>query len=652
MVDSKIAVQAFFVAKRQSVRCLRADPVAVLATACCLSLLLTSRIGVAVGGSQAAGGARSPCGRMYCSKLHSIGRSESDLPMDRCLDLARLSLGLHEGRYAGYGGSPAILALRGGESAGADMEIDTVQEGSAGQKADVRDVEVRWKGRSIDVSFDVSRPAEELKQRLWELTDVEPEKQFLLGIYKQGQDVDLESLGVKQGQSLVLLGEPNRGSFARAKGMPTGPGKLTAGMVLPDGLKRGFCTMANTDKESLFARDPWRVKNMKRTVEAGAGGEGRMEDGSETSQECVEDERNAGPDQLHHQTIEETLDIDKYAVRSNDLGAVTVPSEFRHKNLTNLTMDEGDRLRQWINETRNWRIQTKMDRALEASVNQSIYREEGRRALQARVDTFADREEKKLNAYGLSRIKSRMIVQNAREIALKSDYLYNDTTAERLQPYLIGGMNWDDSARYVEEMDQIQALYHRASKQKYFDARMQERHDRLMEDERHRKALEESGEPSSGDEIPDEHWDVWIKTLREHEGYPDYLASIDKPLEDIPRSHPCADELRQPNINIIDKVDRLQKKGELRDWVNFGWPDPHRLPNGLTNIGNTCYMAAAMQMLRAVPELMLSLREWKRQSRGLDVADNLIGKLAPCARHLHILIRVGIKHILMLPTDV
>lgn len=635
-----------FVAKRQSVRLLRADPV-LLATACCLFLLLTSSIGSAVSGSQAVRGASFPSGREDFSTFHTMRRSESALQSCRCSDWARLSSALLRGRCAGSAGSTSILALRGGSSAGIDMEIDTMHERPESQQVDLRNVSVRWKGRSFAVSFDVLRPAGELKERLWELTDVEPDRQFLLGVYKQGQDADLPSLGIRQEQTLVLLGEPNLGSFAKAKGIPVGPEKLTAGMVLPDGLQRGFFTMARTDRETLFAMDPWRRKNIKGSAGSGGRGDGRMDDGPESSQEAGEEERNAGPDQLHQQTIQETLDLERYTVRSNDLGAVTVPQEFRH-NLANLTVDEGDRLRQWINKTRDWRIQTKMDRALEANVNQSIYRQEGRRAMQAKIDTFSEREEKKLNAYGLSRIKSRMIAENARLIVENSDYLQNETTVKRLQPYLIGGMNWDDSARYVEEMDQIQALYQTSTKKKHLDARMQERYDRLMEDERHRQALEESGESSSDDEIPDKHWDVWIKMLKEHEAYPEYLASLDKPLDDIPRSHPCADELRQPNINFIDKVDRLQKRGELRDWVNFGWPDPHRLPNGLTNIGNTCYMAAAMQMLRAVPELMVSIKEWKRQSRGLDVADNLIGRLLPCARRFHIRIRI---HARMIPSD-
>jgi hypothetical protein len=49
------------------------------------------------------------------------------------------------------------------------------------------------------------------------------------------------------------------------------------------------------------------------------------------------------------------------------------------------------------------------------------------------------------------------------------------------------------------------------------------------------------------------------------------------------------------------------RRRKLSEVVTFGWDRSDVLPVGLENLGNTCYMAAAVQMLRAVPELMRSV---------------------------------------------
>lgn len=220
--------------------------------------------------------------------------------------------------------------------------------------------------------------------------------------------------------------------------------------------------------------------------------------------------------------------------------------------------------------------------------------------------------------------KSYMIAAKYKNIVHKTDFLYNETTYQSLKPFLIGGMNADDSARFIEDLDEMDSVYRDLDRKRCRDAVAQERYERMTEDENHRRAIEESAEPSTPDIRPDEEWQQWVDFLKEHPGYPQFKVEMAKPLKEVPKNHPCYDELVEIRVNPLEAIERSLKKGELRDWVNFGWPDQHSLPNGLLNIGNTCYMASAMQMLRAVPELMSAIKNWKRSGRGTDIGDNLI----------------------------
>ena len=49
---------------------------------------------------------------------------------------------------------------------------------------------------------------------------------------------------------------------------------------------------------------------------------------------------------------------------------------------------------------------------------------------------------------------------------------------------------------------------------------------------------------------------------------------------------------------------RPGRRRKLGDIITWGWEKGESLPIGMENLGNTCYMAAALQVLRAVPELV------------------------------------------------
>jgi ubiquitin carboxyl-terminal hydrolase 14 len=69
---------------------------------------------------------------------------------------------------------------------------------------------VKHDGKKYDVTVDTSLPGEYLKVMLYSLTNVEPERQKVL--VKGGQlkdDTDMSKLGLKNGQTLIMMGTPS-----------------------------------------------------------------------------------------------------------------------------------------------------------------------------------------------------------------------------------------------------------------------------------------------------------------------------------------------------------------------------------------------------------------------------------------------------------
>jgi len=508
------------------------------------------------------------------------------------------------------------LTLRGGRSEGQGNEGEAMEvDGSDGVGVvgeyggdGMRDVVVKWKGRSLAISINVNQPASLIKHTLWQLSEVLPEHQFLLGVYKQGQDTDLSTLGIKSGQSLVLLGDATLGSLSRE------------GVAPPEEPKAFVSTLGRFTKEEIDSLDTSPIAVSRRKA-ARAQADGTSSTGLRGT--SIEEEEARGDDLV--QTIAQTLDIDA-STRTKHLDQVpaTLPKEFWAKKLGNLTVEEGEQLKEWINKTRAWKIQTKMDRSLAKNVNLTRALREERRDIQRDIEAYVDAEEADLNTWGLSRIKSQIVSETALQMVASTDLLENVTTLNTWKRHLIGGMNFDDSARFIENIDEIEAYVDDAIRRDNHDAVTQMRYERLMEPELERRALEDPEEPSSQDQIPEEYWDEWIRVLKEHPYYPKYKADLAKPLQEVPPSFPMYEVLKRPRVDLIEKIERMQKRGDLRDWVNYGWHVADRLPNGLVNIGNTCYMAGAMQMLRCVPELMRKLKDWTRTTRNTDVTDNLL----------------------------
>jgi hypothetical protein len=135
------------------------------------------------------------------------------------------------------------------------MDVDQTDGGSAAAvqaEPCMREVTIKWKTRSWYIQIDLGKPAQDIKMQIWQLTDVMPENQYLLGVYKRGQDVDLRTLGIQNDQSLVLIGEATLGSYEKHAGIVR-PVYTEPPAIIPSDAKRGFFSYARLTKDEVQA---------------------------------------------------------------------------------------------------------------------------------------------------------------------------------------------------------------------------------------------------------------------------------------------------------------------------------------------------------------------------------------------------------------
>lgn len=288
-----------------------------------------------------------------------------------------------------------------------------------------------------------------------------------------------------------------------------------------------------------------------------------------------------------------------------DGAPTTLPREFWHKKVTDYTDEERARLKQWLADTRQWRISTKQAMEARNEAEAAAREEEELIARQNLVDEHVAAKEKELNAYGLS-------LERSREIALKGFDLFplpysepetNETLLriradpELMKKELSGGLDPEGCPEWVEAME-------------WLDGWVENRMD---------MTLEEAVRQHEEDEIKGAELDAQLAQESE-----DSLLDYDQQDSGAVSREDEEGEL------VLDEdagpEGRPGRRRKLGDVVTWGWEKGESLPLGLENLGNTCYMAAALQALRAVPELVRGVLTSSGPSSGLepDLQDNLV----------------------------